>query len=51
MALAHETREMAEQSAAVVSSASRTSPRDIVRATLKYATNHVIQHIPSFTVR
>ena len=51
MALARDTRGLPEQRAAVASGASRTSPRDVVRAALKYATNHVIQHIPSFTVR
>lgn len=31
--------------------ARRSSPRDVFRAAIKYSTNEIIQHIPSYTIR
>ncbi|HEU0026293.1 MAG TPA: acyltransferase [Ktedonobacterales bacterium] len=36
---------------AALASAASSHARDVARAAIKYATNHVIAHIPSYTVR
>lgn len=54
MALARDSeaeRGSRQPSAEIAFHSRRRAARDVARATLKYLTNAVIQHIPSFTVR